>query len=476
MGSPEWEDAEFEGDVGDPFFPDWWAVDLNGFVRPRWFVQGSPAACQAYLRAVRRGDWVKARLLWQRLELERWLRCRSTRSARLARQLARALKRGRYGLKRRTFHLRNARSASRSGEIGNVATQISALFRRARPEEVELLFRADVDDASRLTARYRELFPDRPPLTPTDYAEYARAAPGWRSLMAEYDIVQAYATDPIIPVLCGIGRFAAYEHGTLRKTPFEDSWLGRICALGYREASIVFITNSDVVSAARRLGLDEERLVYLPHAVDSERLLRYARSRAVTPSSVGPVTFLAPTRQDWRDADPSWTKGNDRAIRALSVLKQRRLECRLVLGEWGRDLAASIDLVEALGVQDYVTWTPALRKTQLWDAYLAAHAVLDQFVTPAIGGVTFEAMALGRRVITALDVEAAARFFGEAPPLHAASDPVDIADAMEAVIRDPSDTAGLGGRAQEWFASRHSADRIVDLQARAYAAMLGDEV
>jgi glycosyltransferase involved in cell wall biosynthesis len=145
-----------------------------------------------------------------------------------------------------------------------------------------------------------------------------------------------------------------------------------------------------------------------------------------------------------------------------------------VLGEWGRDLAASKALVAELGVHDCVTWMPALRKTQLWDAYLTAHAVLDQFVTPAIGGVAFESMALGRRVITALDVDAATRFFGGAPPLHAASDPVEIADAMEAVIRDPEDAAGLGARAQEWFASRHSADRIVDLQARAYAGMLGE--
>ncbi len=40
MGCPEWEDAEFEGDVVDDFFPDWWNVDLRGFERPEWFAQG----------------------------------------------------------------------------------------------------------------------------------------------------------------------------------------------------------------------------------------------------------------------------------------------------------------------------------------------------------------------------------------------------------------------------------------------------
>src|SRR5204863_8729280 len=40
MFSPEWEEARFEGDYGDPFFPDWTKVDLNGYARPSWFAAG----------------------------------------------------------------------------------------------------------------------------------------------------------------------------------------------------------------------------------------------------------------------------------------------------------------------------------------------------------------------------------------------------------------------------------------------------
>jgi len=40
-GCPEWEDSEFEGDIGDQFFPNWHKVKItNGFTRPRWAVQG----------------------------------------------------------------------------------------------------------------------------------------------------------------------------------------------------------------------------------------------------------------------------------------------------------------------------------------------------------------------------------------------------------------------------------------------------
>jgi glycosyltransferase involved in cell wall biosynthesis len=181
---------------------------------------------------------------------------------------------------------------------------------------------------------------------------------------------------------------------------------------------------------------------------------------------------VAPSRQDWVDGDPSWAKGNDRAIRALALVRSRGLRCRLLLAEWGRHLDESRRLVADLDLTELVTWVQPLRKRALWDAYLSSHAVLDQFVLPALGGVAFEAMALGRRVITALDRETATTFFGAEPPLLAASDPEEIADAMTKVIEDPLDEAGLGTAAREWFARYHSADRIVDLQASAYRGMV----
>ena len=56
-------------------------------------------------------------------------------------------------------------------------------------------------------------------------------------------------------------------------------------------------------------------------------------------------------------------------------------------------------------------WLAPLQKQDLWKAYLSSHAVLDQFVLPSFGGVTFEALALGCRVLTNVDTAAAQRFF-----------------------------------------------------------------
>ena len=63
MGCPEWQDADFEGEVAQ-FSPDWTRVDLKGFQRPKWFVQGHRRFCIHYLLAKREHRHVQAAALW----------------------------------------------------------------------------------------------------------------------------------------------------------------------------------------------------------------------------------------------------------------------------------------------------------------------------------------------------------------------------------------------------------------------------
>ena len=51
MACPEWEEAAFEGDIGDPFFPDWTRVDLGGYERPKWFASGPLELCCSMVAA-----------------------------------------------------------------------------------------------------------------------------------------------------------------------------------------------------------------------------------------------------------------------------------------------------------------------------------------------------------------------------------------------------------------------------------------
>jgi hypothetical protein len=103
---------------------------------------------------------------------------------------------------------------------------------------------------------------------------------------------------------------------------------------------------------------------------------------------------------------------------------------------------------------------------------LRSHAIVDQFVMKGIGGVTFEAMTLGRRVISAIEEPLAAEFFGVTPPVYNCETSEEIAAAMLRVIEDPDDVARDGARCATWIARYHSARRIVDLQVELYRRVL----
>ena len=77
MGCPEWEDSDVQERSSaaaglDHFKPDWWATNLRGWNRPRWFVQGPSALCIDYLGAKNAGWKVAAALKWLQLEFAAW--------------------------------------------------------------------------------------------------------------------------------------------------------------------------------------------------------------------------------------------------------------------------------------------------------------------------------------------------------------------------------------------------------------------
>ena len=75
-------------------------------------------------------------------------------------------------------------------------------------------------------------------------------------------------------------------------------------------------------------------------------------------------------------------------------------------------------------------------KQDLWRAYCTSHAVLDQFILPALGGVGFEALTLGCRLITRTDQETLGHFFGAAPSVLPAATINEVARSMESVIEE----------------------------------------
>ena len=527
MGTPEWEDEEFSDSIND-MYPNWWETSLGGWKRPKWFAQGPKANACLYLLAKQLKLENLTEVLWDVIEQKSYERTvsESPKGPKIKRSflrqklasinLARTCKLDelilpRFGYDEIDSVCEEALGSSKaSHEVGISMGRSYSLgwrnslkhffsfhmnrFRlrggrgRASTEELILSEGRQLRDLLDLEKCNQNLLPLKKKIghvkSQSVDAESERIQllywTDWvyrhsvvlNALFKTYDVIQGYSVDGFSPWFLGY-KYMCYEHGTLRDLPFNADFYGVMSNISYGDAEYSFVTNSDVIPSVQRMGLEAGRVVCLPHAFDDRRLLEFrSENKDIHPPRGVPIIF-SPARQHWnKKKSASWRKGNDVLLKAAAVLAKEGWDFHLHLTEWGEDIEASKALISKLGISDKVSWLPIMQKQKLWEAYCSAHVVVDQFVLPALGGVGFEAMALGRRLITVIDTEQTAWFFGEAPPCLAAGTVEECADQLRLVMSDPEDEKGLGDLAQRWVQEYHSASRILDIQARTYGAFL----
>lgn len=283
-----------------------------------------------------------------------------------------------------------------------------------------------------------------------------------------YDLIQAYATEPIHALLFATGQpYVAFEHGTMREIPFEDSTTGRLLTLAYRKANKVFITNPDVLTAAQRLGLTNFQ--FIPHPVDETKyrpLPTALRSHLVNRHQADLILF-APSRHNWA------LKGNDLLLKAFARFRQTtRRSAVLIQCEWGQEVAQSKQLIEALGLTACVLWVPPLNKMKLIDYYNAADVVLDQFTIGTFGTVTPEAMACGKPVVLHFDRGMHEWCYAEMPPVASARTEGEIHERLVELCGDPGYRNTLGQASREWIVKHHGWEFVADRQITVYRELL----
>src|SRR2546425_909995 len=303
------------------------------------------------------------------------------------------------------------------------------------------------------------------------YKDVLREYPSRRRFEAwfeGYDLIQAYATEPIHAWLFAPERpYVAYEHGTMRDIPFEHSGRGRLLTLAYREAGKVIITNPDVISAARRLGLTN--YLFIPHPVDETkyRPLPSPMRAHLMHRYQTDLILLAPSRHNWA------LKGNDLLLRAFARLrKTARRNAVLVQCEWGQEVAESKRLIDDLGLTSCVVWVPPLNKMKLIDYYNAADVGLDQFTIGTFGTVTPQAMACGEPVLLHFDRRVHEWCYSEMPPVVAARTEDEIFARLVELSDDPGYRAAVGHASREWIVKHHGWELVADCQISVYRELL----
>jgi glycosyltransferase involved in cell wall biosynthesis len=410
MGSPEWEDADFIGSV-DEWTPEWDSMDLQGFQRPLWFAQGPLHICANYLYARRQRRIFEAANLWPELTFK-FASVPSTKPM--------------------VLHPSPEPCLSDADCQGLIQT-----FAQAFPERGDKLQQADLDKLQFYT-RHVGLF---------------------KSLFAEYDIVQGYATDPIWSLLAGQRPYVAFEHGTIRQIPFDDDPIGRLTALAYHQADGVIITNGDNNHAAERLKLTNYR--FIPHAVNEKWLQpglgRDLREQLRQELDTDFVVFH-PARQHWEaQRDLNWEKGNDIFIEGLArFIREVAPRAAAVFVEWGKKVAESKALLEQLGIARQVQWIPLQHNCGLSRYVDACDIVADQFYIGAFGNIMPKALAHGKPAILYVD-EARHRWcFPEMPPVINARTPDEVYRGLTRAYRDRGWLQELAEAGLRWYRTYHS--------------------
>ncbi len=612
MGCPEWEDADFEGDFGDPFHPNWRQVNLRGFRRPTWFIQGPRSLCVRALLARREQRplawqfWRYVIANWQRphvqhttiayyraKRLRQQLKTQAEHAFQAVRQtlrrvlnrawawprhvgnaltkpiLSRAntgLQRGRGYLSRRWNQVQASfapvrdfvrkawlgigrrlnsaatRYRSQSSSAWSVplavvgwlpllamlavyrgtdvlvrhvptltrrmarrgtqfARGLARLVRGALRRGVSLvrhvvhavlsvpghLARAVVTIRSKLTTRRRSgnlgedlswfdercaqlvdefarAFPERDDqLVLNDIIGYRSIANDWKKLCGHYDLILGYASDGIYPLLLDKRPYIAYEHGTIRSIPFDNTPSGRVCAMTYRFADASLITNCDNILAAERLELDNHR--FIPHPINEDWLSDRkweALRQELRMKLASDFIIFHPSRQHWEATrHPSWEKGNDIFIRGFArFVHEVNPSAGAVFVDWGKTVEESKALLDELGVGDRVLWIKEQPTASMTRYLRACDITADQFYLGAFGGVMPKAMVYGRPTLIYLDEERHRWCFDEMPPICNTRTDDEVFAALRRLYLDPGYLQQMVADGQRWYERYHSSEVV----------------
>jgi glycosyltransferase involved in cell wall biosynthesis len=137
-------------------------------------------------------------------------------------------------------------------------------------------------------------------------------------------------------------------------------------------------------------------------------------------------------------------------------------QATLVVTGWGKDFEAARARLAARSDLDgrVLLLSESVSKPRLFDLYAAADVIVDQFAVGSLGSVSFEALRMGKPVLTYL---APFNLLGypDPPPLLNARTRADILRCLHACAERPEELADIGRRAAAWSRSTYAPENLV---------------
>jgi hypothetical protein len=501
MGTPEWEDADFTVGEIDQFNPNWASINLNGFKRPKWFVQGPLNLCLDYLLAKNRSDDLTSLNIWKELSeinrttvpLKKFYVIKSN-SKSFLKKIANA------------FSGRNTHLASKRLDtflyllkpnsimfyvyfvyflvfinisfvvnifkfvlnINYYHTSVSGIDVRLDGELKKILKLINDTQSNIFPLSNKPLF-CHDILASIDFKNFVK----WKEIFSNYDVIIAYSTDGIYPLVANTP-YIAFEHGTLRDLPYQDTVQGKLCAVTYSMANHVFVTNFDCKKSAEFLAPNKYSLINHPFDDEhSEGVLGANELRNNLLQELdSDFLFFFPTRHDWVEGTGYADKANDIFLNAFGRLRKLGYRVGMVCCDWGQNVENSKELLLSLNAEKYVQWGNPMATIAFERTALACDCVVDQFKLGSFGGILFKAMAAGSPVLTYLNEEMIADQFSEAPPVINCKNEQDIIESVQSIYGNLELIDILGIKSQEWIKNHHSKKDIVNFQLTQFKLLM----
>ena len=465
LSTPEWEEADVELKISKDCL-SFTKKMMRGYKRPSWFIQGPFLLCYYYLKSKRNNN--KLRLYFFKFLLKF-----STRNKKIVQfyypliykilcmtgEIISAIFRiPRRFLKLLHFLIGGNYYLVKKNQINN--------FRCVNESTSDLFLDGNIETT---VDEFSRLFPDRPDqLNPGDLLPYSKYVSYWSEIFDYYDIIEAYGTSPILPMLSGNKPYIAFEHGTLRVFTMGNNPLHRLTAMAYRKANWAFITNGDCLEYAHKLGMINFSPMIHPVNIDQHRFKYKNEIEMIRRKFNKKILLFCPLRHDWL------VKGINIYIEALPLIKKEFSDDAIIIfTEWGGEVDKSRERIKELNCELMVVWLSPLPRIKMIQYMQAADIILDQLALPHFGSTAIQGLAVGTPVIMSYRPHSTQWIAAEPAPLIEAFSPQDIVNGINLGIDDIW-KAEFKVKARQWVDTYHSISLVLNKHLEIYKNLIGE--
>lgn len=161
-------------------------------------------------------------------------------------------------------------------------------------------------------------------------------------------------------------------------------------------------------------------------------------------------------------------KGNDILIKGLGIFyRKHKTPLNIVFVKKGNDINETIGLLKQEGIDHLVTWKNELTQSEVYQEYINAHIVCDQFAQSVVSMGGLDAMAIGRPLIANARSEIYENVLGEKTQICDAKTSEEVSEWLEKLVFNEQFRIEKGLKSRE-FVMKHFSSRSVVNRLESY--------